>query len=184
MPVPDFSVGEVFTAAAADQIGLWKITSGTISSQGTTPTNFQGVFNSTNYKHYRLALYGDNGATNPRLQLRLLNGTTPAQTGAYYAGGLAGNWSADSIVYFQRSNGETQLFLGFANNQDRSLMFDIMYPHEAEYTTFSGHATFIGDAQTYSWGGTHLVQTAYDGFQLFTSAGTIRLRYDLYGYRA
>ena len=184
MTYPSFNVGDVLTASDMNAVGLWKITSGTISSQGTTPTNFTGVFNSTNYKHYRLALYGDNGATNPQIRLRLLDGSTPAQTGAYYAGGLAGNWASNTTLYFSASNASTFLVLGDNNNQDRSLMFDIMYPHEAEYTTFAGHATFTGDALTYHWGGTHLVQTAYNGFQLFTNAGTIRLRYDLYGYKA
>ena len=113
----------------------------------------------------------------------MLNGTTPASSGDYYCGGIGGTWASATAVYFERTSGNQELRLGAATNQDRSLMFDIMYPHEAEYTTFSGHATFIGDALTYSFGGTFLLQTAYNGFQLFTSAGTIKLNYALYGYR-
>ena len=48
MPVPDFSPGEVLTAAAMDSIGLWKITSGTFSGSA-----IDGIFTS-DFDNYRI----------------------------------------------------------------------------------------------------------------------------------
>jgi hypothetical protein len=68
MPVPDFSPGEVLTAAAMDSIGLWKITPTSVSGTGASlsgsnvvvtsgGSNFtvNGAFNS-NFRNYKVLI--------------------------------------------------------------------------------------------------------------------------------
>jgi hypothetical protein len=78
MPVPDFSSGEVLTAAAMDSIGLWKVASGTLS---TATTNFVGCFTDS-YKNYVITLdqIAVSGAAD--VYFRFLENTT-AFTGSY-----------------------------------------------------------------------------------------------------
>jgi len=52
MPVPDFSPGEVLTAAAMDSIGLWKITTQSMAT-GTLNVDITNCF-SANYSTYKL----------------------------------------------------------------------------------------------------------------------------------
>jgi hypothetical protein len=69
MPVPDFSPGEVLTAAAMDSIGLWKITEVAFSAQ--TQVDFINVFTS-DYSDYRIEFqeWTATAAANQILRLR------------------------------------------------------------------------------------------------------------------
>ena len=79
MPVPDFSPGEVLTAAAMDSIGLWKVASGTLSG---TATNFVGCFTS-DYTNYRIVVDGITFNTTGDVYIQFLNNTTPNATANY-----------------------------------------------------------------------------------------------------
>jgi hypothetical protein len=81
MPVPDFSPGEVLTAAAMDSIGMWKIGGGTLTGSAV---NFEGVFTS-NYNVYKMFFYNVRSATaSAEMGLRLLDGSTPASGATDY----------------------------------------------------------------------------------------------------
>ena len=179
---PVFSVGEVLTADDMNAVGLWKITSATISALSTTGTNITSVFNNTLYANYRIVINVTAASTTNRLQFQLLSGTTAANT-SYYAGGVGSDYASNTTTYFQRSNNDPQLYLGAATIENtRSLAFDVFAPHQARRTHFSGSYVDDGPVAQH-WGGIHNVSTAYDGFKLFTNTGTLDLSYYVYGYK-
>jgi hypothetical protein len=96
MPVPDFAVGEVLTASAMDSIGLWKVTSGSLSG---TSTNFAGCFTS-DYENYRIVVSGLALSGSGDIYVKyLVTGTTPTTASSYFwalRGLTSGASSADN----------------------------------------------------------------------------------------
>jgi hypothetical protein len=179
---PVFTSGAILTAAQMNSIGMWKISSGT-SSLSTTPTQFTSVFNNTDYPNYKLFLTTTAASTTNRILFKFISGTTPAST-AYYGGGIGGS-SGGATVYFPGSNNLSSLILGPSTNAaTRVTAMDIIAPNQAIQTMYSGYCTEINNADAFTFGGCHLTATAYDGFELVTSAGTMTIAYQLYGYRA
>jgi hypothetical protein len=85
MPVPDFSPGEVLTAAAMDSIGLWKINSSTFTTQD--PFDLTGIFSST-YRNYKIIMEIKGSAT-AACNMQMLSGTnTPYTLNNYYRYGF------------------------------------------------------------------------------------------------
>jgi hypothetical protein len=80
MPVPDFSPGEVLTAAAMDSIGLWLVKTGTVSAQ--TTLTIDNCFNA-DYENYRI-VFSMRGSTNTNaLYFRVLDSTGSPLTTNY-----------------------------------------------------------------------------------------------------
>jgi hypothetical protein len=74
MPVPDFSPGEVLTAAAMDSIGLWLVKTVTIGS-AVTSVPVADAFSST-YDNYLITVNGGASSTPNEIRLRLGSSTT------------------------------------------------------------------------------------------------------------
>jgi len=181
MPVPDFSPGEVLTAAAMDSIGLWKVASATVSL-GTTPLNIVGVFDSSKYQNYKLVLRQYTVSTSSRIEFKFLSGTTPTSLG-YYAAGIGAQYTSDSTLYFQRTNNDARLILGSLDTASRITTFDIIAPQTAIETLYYGQHVIRNTGFHYSFGGVQVSVAAFDGFQIVNTAGTTSLDYFLYGYR-
>lgn len=96
MPVPDFSPGEILTAAAMDSVGLWRITTCTVSSTGgTAATASNGVITvgtgnttvtinnafSADYDNYFITW--DGGVISTLALIQVYMGTAPTAS-AYY----------------------------------------------------------------------------------------------------
>jgi len=103
MTVPVFTTGEVLTAANMNQVGLWLISSGTISN--ATSQNFDDVFSSS-YANYRIVVNNTNGAaSSPDLSFELrASGST-----------LAGNWY-ESAIYITNTTGPTRYWSATGTN--------------------------------------------------------------------
>jgi hypothetical protein len=179
MPVPDFSPGEVLTAAAMDSIGLWKITTVTFAASSVAIDN---CF-TTNYANYVIianVTTGAGGAAQVQMSMRA-GGVTNSTTNYYSfyngiqwggtvnnAGNVAGtNWFA------LRTNGDNAGFSGVVEMQN---------PNLASRTRFQSHGA--DQAQRWYAGGLHDSTTQFDGFVLANSGGnsmtgTVRV----YGYR-
>ena len=180
MPVPDFSPGEVFTAAAADAIGLWLIDSGSLSLT-TSASNVTDVF-SSEYTNYRLLLFVTARSTNNRVDMKYIVGTTPTST-QYFQAGIASDYAANSTLYMQRSNNDNQFF-GIPTTQQTGISMDIFGPNLVTSTLHSGHMSDRNSGITYAFGGVQLSTTnQYTGFQLFTNTGTATVKYQVFGYR-
>jgi hypothetical protein len=180
MPVPDFSPGEVLTAAAMDSIGLWKVASGTLSLT-TTPTNVTGVFSST-YKQYRLLLNVTAKSDTNRVDMRYIVGTTPQTTG-YYNAGIGSDYTANTAVYYQRSNNDPY-FYGAATNGLVSISMDIFNANKSGVGTMhQGNVMDRNTGYAFAIGGVNIATSQFTGFQLVTSEGTATVEYQVFGYR-
>jgi hypothetical protein len=184
MPVPDFSPGEVLTAAAMDSIGLWKVAEGTLSS---TATNFAGCFSST-YDNYRIIVDQIVLSTAGEVYWRILSGTTPEA--ANYRHGMTGiNTIAGSLN--TTNNGTTSAFTGVNVSAGVdglmlcNLVMDIFGPNIAQRTFAHCYATAYSSANGFRSGVTvHNSTTSYDGIQFSTQSGTTFTgNVKIYGYR-
>ena len=177
MPVPDFSPGEVLTAAAMDSIGLWLVKTQTI---GTTQSNVlvPNAFNS-NFENYKIVLIGGVGSVGQAINLQL-DGSAVGYYGTTltspYAGGAPNNNNINAA--------SSWTFAGTSNTVQNFMSVEIFNPQKAKVTMVNG--TYVNPASGSISGffsGFHDSATAFTGFRLIVggnmTGGTIRV----YGYR-
>jgi hypothetical protein len=177
MPVPDFSPGEVLTAAAMDSIGLWLVKSQTIGS-GVSSVTVTNAF-SADYDAYKIVISGGVGSATAVLQTHL-----GATVTGYYYGGDARTY-AGTTLNIQAANG-SNWYAGEASVNSLEMNIDIKQPFLAKNTTFTGaFASARTDGYWLSVGGYLANTTSYTAFTITASSaatltgGTIRV----YGYR-
>jgi hypothetical protein len=182
MPVPDFSPGEVLTAAAMDSIGLWKVASANASSGSVL--NISNCFTS-DYTNYRITISArTSSATGLRMQLRAAgsnlgtSGYYSVRIGYPYAGGAA------SIV--NDNNGAQWNIAIIADTTEAGATFDIYNPQIAQVTSYSFQGT---DARTTGTGalissGFYNATTVVDGISINSGVQTFdSIIVTIYGYR-
>jgi len=185
MPVPNFSPGEVLTANAMDQVGLWKVASGPLSG---TATNFAGCF-PTDFVNFRIVIDQIVFDASPaELYYQFLNGTTAVNSNYRWAfvGLTANNLGKNA----NESTVQTQCFTGvsitsFANLVLSTLTMDVIGPNIANRTF--AHTSAIGFESTnmFRYGVTmNNATTAFDGIRFLTnSAAQFTGKVTVYGYR-
>jgi hypothetical protein len=177
MPVPDFSPGEVLTAAAMDSIGLWLVKTQTIAS-GVSSVTVTGAF-SADYDTYKIII--DNGLASSSNAVKLRMGTNAAN---YYWGLPYVAYTGGAVGAVAGSNVAEWDFAGYAQNR---IAFDctVYSPFLAENTHFSApHAQGVGGVSGHNAGLLNDT-TSYTSFTVLITGGptfttgTIRV----YGYR-
>lgn len=177
MPVPDFSPGEVLTAAAMDSIGLWLISTTTIGT-GVTSVPVNNVF-SANYNNYRIVINGGvtSAGSNMVLTLNGVTGSVYNNAGTFlnYASSLVNGFNQSSATNFVYGPGDTlmhsaiiEITNAFATT--RKNIFANGASNNAQYA-FSGYVNSTSSA-------TGLTIAPATGGTTMTG-GTIRV----YGYR-
>jgi hypothetical protein len=178
MPVPDFSPGEVLTAAAMDSIGLWLVKSQTIGT-GVSSVTVTDAF-SSNYDSYKIVVSGGVGSTAQLIGLRLGGSTT-----GYYSNFIFGSYNGASVSYAAVNNGTQFVYGGVSTTGLISVQCELVNPFLAKTTSFYGVYTeptapggSAGPTQ-----GFHNVASSFTDFTLLVggtlTGGTIRV----YGYR-
>jgi hypothetical protein len=184
MPVPDFSPGEVLTAAAMDSIGMWRVGGGPLSG---AITNFAGCFSST-YDMYRITIdsVAANGVTDMYIQY-LTTGTTVVTGNNYFwmYRGLTGSAASQDTG----TNSNAAGYLGWTTpgaGGQGGVIFDVVNPNRA-FSTFTVGQAFYLSSGTY---GARQGSTAWDtnatftGFRINTlTAATLTGNVNIYGYR-
>lgn len=114
MPVPVFSVGEVLTAANMNAVGLWRVTTCTVSSVGgTAATASNGVVTigsgntsvtvsnafSADFDHYRIILAGGSGSNASGMSFKL-----GSSGSGYYSAQAYVTYAADGVGGYVRDN--------------------------------------------------------------------------------
>jgi hypothetical protein len=178
MTYPNFVAGDILRAQDMNAVAGWKVASGTLSLT-TTPTNVTGVF-SSEYKNYRLLLNVTNKSGTIRVDMKYIVGTTATST-AYYQAGLGSDYTANAVLYYQRSNNDPQLF-GISSSALLSQSMDIYNPNKAATTMHHGTVVDANFGYPYFVGGSQNSNTQFTGFQLFTSSGTATVEYQVIGY--
>jgi hypothetical protein len=184
MPVPDFSPGEVLTAAAMDSIGLWKIASTSVGTSG----NFS-ILNCFTSDYNRYLIQFENLKCNTGttfVVFQMLSGTTPSTTGYYdsrievnLAGGVIGAGATNA------AQANPSLVIDATNAVGGSL--EIFNPATAVTTSY--HANGIDPRTTgnpyRAGGGFHNVATAYTGiiFGVLSGNDFATGTATVYGYR-
>jgi len=141
MPVPDFSPGEVLTAAAMDSIGLWLVSTTTIGT-GVTSVPVNNCF-SSNYQNYRVVINTSASASGNSAFITL-NGSAGA---TYFGGGSFQAWSATSNTV-PSFNGVTSGFWLGVTGPGFTFTGDILRPNLAAATGFNGLSSGAGFGNT------------------------------------
>ena len=182
---PDFSSGAVLTAAQMNAVGMWEITSGTVTSG--TSFDLNSVFTS-DFDSYKLVLTQiRTNATGGSIQFRMLASGTPAITG-YYMGGTQVDLAVPAIAVFRGFNA-TMFETGAVQNGNVSGMTtcDIHNPFTTQYTSFNGQSVDSRLAGAYggiTYSGQLGNTTSYNGIRVLLSANSFtNCNYKLYGYR-
>lgn len=177
MPVPDFSPGEVLTAAAMDSIGLWLVKTQTVGT-GVSSVTVTDAFNA-NYQNYRISYSGGTQSATGSLSLRLGLSTT-----GYFGFLTYGVVTSSTVLGAGNNNAAAWSWIGGGTaNQATHLACDLYNPFGAAFTKVRNGA-YQDDNAYGTMQGEHRVASAYDNFTISISAGsltggTIRV----YGYR-
>ena len=174
---PDFTSGQILTAAQMNGVGLWHLGTFTLSSTATTVNS---VF-SSDYTNYRLVFNGlaVSSSNNILMQYRTVGAVS---TGAVYdeyfsqinaAGTLSGIASlarnSHRLGFFDSSKGKS------------GLSIDVYGPNTTEQTTAT-FSSIQNGVQNWSGGYIHNTAAAYTGLE-FTSTATMSGTVAVFGYR-
>jgi hypothetical protein len=178
MPVPDFSPGEVLTAAAMDSIGLWLVTSTTTT--GATQ-EFNNVFTSK-YKNYKIVVTSSLNSTSVDITARMRVGGVDNLATDYTTGGYRADWANSGAVAALYNTNQSYFYMGRldASSNIGLITMEIFNPQNAQETTFVSQfmdGRFLGNRI-----GRLNNAVQYDGLTIFLSstwAGTI----SIYGMR-
>jgi hypothetical protein len=174
MPVPDFSPGEVLTAAAMDSIGLWLVktqTIGTTVSSVTVTDAFSAV-----YDNYLITIAGGSGTTSTNLNFQL----GAANTGYHYT--LSYSSYTNTPLAIGTATDTTFAYAGSATANSLGMYLTLQNPFLTEETFVQGSVarpTFAG-----TMAGVKRDTTSYADFTVIVAAGTVTggtIR--VYGYR-
>jgi hypothetical protein len=175
MPVPDFSPGEVLTAAAMDSIGLWLVKTQAITA-GTSSVSVTNAF-STDYDSYRIVV--SNGTL---AGLAVISGQMTGSTASYYGAFTGTAIATNTFAGVSNNNVASWSILGIGSTTFLSLAFDVHDPFLARPTRV-GPANYASTTDAGVFNGLHNVATSYTGITLATAStfqsGTVRV----YGYR-
>jgi hypothetical protein len=177
MPVPDFSPGEVLTAAAMDSIGLWLVKTQTIGA-GVSSVTVTDAF-SANYDNYLITLAGGSASADGDFQMTL--GATSA---GYFLAMVYANYSGGTAVA-NTNNGSSWQFAGSSRTTMLTMNVNVLSPFLTNETVISGlYAGPTTSGVAGAIGGFLNNTTSYTAFTLTPSTGTITggtIR--VYGYR-
>lgn len=178
MPVPDFSPGEVLTAAAMDQIGLWLVKTQTFTS--TQNCNVTDCF-SSDYENYVAIVNGTFSLAGQITAVQLLTGTTPKTTN--YNRACFFMTPTVNLTMISQATGAADFSVSGQNASHNSIKIDFFRPNMNQPTGLSSEGQY--GSVVWRGGGEQTENYVADGFRmlpvgnaaLFT--GIIRV----YGYR-
>jgi hypothetical protein len=175
---PDFTAGQILTAAQMNAVGLWLVKTETVGS-AVSSVQVTGAF-SADYDSYKVVYSGGVGSSS-NAQLSLTFGST--STGYEYGWGIA-NGIVASPGFYNASG--SFITVGDINTDIIMSTFDVINPNLAKHTFVSGGGGInLTNGQSRGpFNGLLKNTTQYTAFTLTPSAGTITggtIR--VYGYR-
>jgi hypothetical protein len=196
MPVPDFSPGEVLTAAAMDAIGLWKITPTSVSGTGCTigskgdvivasgSTNFtiNGAFKA-DFAAYKIIVsdFRLNTAGGLLMALGTSNTGTSHNTSELTmnaAGAITGSGTANATRF-------ALPIVSRSGTTDTACEITLVSPFEVKETFMHGAGTDTNTAGAFRlYGGINLARTSFSSlfFSTNTTETITSARVRIYGY--
>ena len=173
---PDFTIGQVLTAAQMNGVGLWLVKTQTIGN-GVSSVAVTDAF-STDYDTYKIIVSGGVGSTIQNLALQL-----GATTTGYYGGQMTVNASG-VVAGAGMNNTASWTLAGISSTNSNYLNAELLNPFLTKPTTLSSSRNDDRTAGSYgTTAGFVDNSTSYTGFTLIVggtmTGGTIRV----YGYR-
>jgi hypothetical protein len=190
---PDFTAGQVLTAAQMNAVGLWKMTP-TVSGTGASVSNDDVILTNApepfitcftaDFANYRILFdvtAMSTGTASP-WAFRLANGTTPNTTAANYFNSQEERPYTGAFVAVQNNGTIASWQVGRGQDGTGSIIIDIFNPQSSTRNTYYT-SSYSDKAASGVTGGYLSVTTSYTGFNLRldgtkTFSGTIRI----YGY--
>ena len=178
-----YSAGDVLTAANLNStFGLVHIE--TFTGTGVSAANFDDVFK-RDFDAFSVVVRLRAMPNNLSMRLRVGGVTSTSANYNWVIHGVSSNGTALT----QNASATTTFVLQTTNISStvsrQGCVFDILYPNAADMTTYMGNAQSYnsgGNYWTYNIGGTNVSASAYDGFTIFPSSGTINHTTSIYGY--
>lgn len=183
---PLFVANTVLSAAQMNKIGMWKIS--TTSLSGVT-TNISNCF-SSDYANYRVLVTNLNNASATLRTLSMRFRTSTDDTTASYNSGNFGVFGAGTAFGAGASN-QTSATLGSISVQPAggvasAITIDILSPNTATGTTYTGTMlTYQADTASFvyrSIGGSMTTTTQYTGFSIIGVTDSLSGTVQVYGY--
>jgi hypothetical protein len=182
MAFPVFAPGDVLTAADMNAVaGFVTKAPTTFTTVGTI--NADNVF-STDYQTHVVEIRVTAASTTLSVNMRMRASGTDASGSNYYMGMNSPNFAADTTIYGARVNAASSWAITTTTSRnDRRISLVFYRAPDAANTTVSGNYNQPDDVVVHYIAGSHTVGTAYDGFTILTSTGTITGTYSVTGYR-
>lgn len=183
---PVFVSGAILTAAQMNSIGMWKISTTSLTA---VTNNISSCF-SSDYANYRVLVTNLNNASATLRALTLRFRTTSDDTTASYNSGSFGVFGAGTAFASAASN-QTSAALGSLSaqptgNAASGITIDILSPNTATGTTYTGTLlTYQADTASFvyrSIGGNITTTTQYTGFSLIGVTDALSGTVQVYGY--
>jgi hypothetical protein len=176
---PDFTAGQVLTAAQMDLIGFWRISGGTALS-------YDSVF-TADYRNYQINFSLTNSTNQPIYLIFRTGGVDNATTNYNnLVQGVQQNGTANNIL----TTAQTLFTIGYAGNTENlrtSGTLRIMQPQVAQNTHINGIVTTVDSTfnrnMILNVASYFSATTAFDGFKIAPNSGTITGYVQVYGYR-
>jgi hypothetical protein len=180
---PDFTTGQVLTAAQMNQIGLWKmtptsVTDGTINADGSvtigatkSSVTVNGCFTSDFDNYLVILAGGSTSASNADLNLQLRTSGGSTSITGYYGALVYSTTASATPAAFNNNNGASWINAGASVLTTTPSMFiELLSPNLARRTVIANRVIrgdAIGTHQGY-----HDVATAYNSIVIKPTSGT------------
>jgi hypothetical protein len=180
MPVPDFSPGEVLTAAAMDSIGLWLVKTQTVGTAVSSVT-VTGAFSSA-YTNYKITYNGGVISANADISLQFGPSSVSGYNTSYDTGLTYGTPAAFAYAY--SSAGSSFSWIGGGSTSVAQVSVEINGPNLAKFTrmhcgSYQNNVAFGNSFGEHRQSGQYTDFTLIPGFGATLTGGIIRV----YGYR-
>lgn len=176
---PDFSVGQVLTAAQMDKIGLWRVSGATFSAV----TTFDVTGFVTDFSRYRLVINTRRVDTvgMGTFVAKLYNGASAISTG-YYEGAASFSYLGSVVSAYTRNNGSDWVWGNSDSAAAQSVWTYDLHAVSTLGSCFVMSGFSVGQAAGYNGGGSNGTASAYDRIKVNYDYGTHTGRWTLYGY--
>jgi hypothetical protein len=169
---PDFTAGQVLTAAQMNAVGLWLVKTQTVGSavSSVTVTN---AFNA-DYVNYKIFYTGGVGSATNSLAVQLAPTSVANYNTGYYLGNVAARYSDGFVGGSNVNNGTSWSPVGTTNTSNIAMSIELLSPQAASRTaiTVFGISMITSDFGG-AGAGYHNHTNQYTGFTITPAAGTI-----------
>lgn len=178
---PDFTVGQVLTAAQMNAVGLWRVTTCTVSSAGgTAATASNGVITvgsgntsvtvnnafSADFDNYLIQYNGGVCSTGVELSVRLGASVTNYRWSIIYT-----TYTTATPLAIVANAGSSFQYIGRATTTTNTLACEIRAPYLAKPTYLTSN--YVADDASGVCNGIHTDSTQHTSFTIFPQLGNI-----------